>query len=228
MIRAVWMTVLAAVFGVAACTDGRDADFSRSTESPSIVDRLSGRHAKPETPPALTPELIAGLTSPALEVTLERSGTRAILSPYSDRPDHGQGIVRVWRSSDDSQIVLRDGVLISTRGLGNDLGSTQAQNMLAAIRARAPKPFRHELYVVTGVNGTQRIDLACEMRMVGVEQIEIAKQLIDTARLRANCRHGAELITYDFWVDPGGTTIWQSRQWAGPSLGYIHTRLLKS
>ncbi|MFL4469155.1 YjbF family lipoprotein [Tateyamaria armeniaca] len=177
--------------------------------------------------PALTPQFLAGLKTPTLEVTLERTGTVAILSLYSDRLDPELGELRTWRSADGSQLVFREGVLIATRGLGNDIGSTQATSMIKLLTLRTPSAGLHQIYVVTGENGTERVDLACDMTVVGPETLEIVQRLIKTLRLRAECAAGSNAVTYNFWVDPEDSTVWQSRQWAGPSLGYMKTRLLK-
>ena len=34
------------------------------------------------------------------------------------------------------------------------------------------------------------------------------------------------VVVNDYWVDPGGGLVWQSRQWGGPAMGYLRTRRL--
>ena len=228
MIKTLRASFMGAMLVFAGCAEGRDTEFSSASETRSLADRLSGQRPEPTPTPHLTPEMIAELKTPTLEVALERSGARALLSPYSDRPDLGSGLVRVWRSADGSQIVLRNGVLIATRGLGSDLESVRSNAMIRAIAGHAPVSFQHRLFVLTGGTDTERIDLGCDMQRAGVERIAIVDQSINTVHLRADCRFGVQPVTYDFWVDPQRSTIWQSRQWAGPSLGYIRMRKLKN
>ena len=42
-------------------------------------------------------------------------------------------MVEVWQSTDQVQIVLREGVLVGTKGLGGDMRSAQAQTVIAAL-----------------------------------------------------------------------------------------------
>jgi len=193
----------------------------------TIVDQWRAPRSAPETVPELTPEWIAALTTPTLEVTLERSGHVAVLTPFSERKGSSTGAVRAWRSADEAQIVLRAGVLIATRGLGNGIDSTLAQTMIRALSARAPVSGHHVLYTITSENSVNAVDLMCASQLVGAEVIDIVGTRHETRHVRVTCKWGPELKTFDFWVDPRRSTVWQSRQWAGPELGYIRTRLLR-
>lgn len=227
MIQIKYGILLVAMLFSLSCTDGSNAPFSHTAQSRSVIKRVLKPQDEFATSPAVTPQTIQALTTSALEVTLERSGHSAILVPYSDREDPNGGSVRIWRSADASQIVLRDGVLIATRGLGNDVGSTQSQSIVRSITTRRPHAGQHQIYVVTGESGTRRIDLSCDFATVGPERIEIAGRGIDTEHLRALCSGNEGKATYDFWVDPNDRTVWHSRQWAGPGLGYMRMRLLR-
>lgn len=213
------LLVLASI--LLGCSGGTDVPYAQMIGNP-----LREPSPAPEDVSKLTPQWIAALTTPALEVTLERSGRVAVLSPFSDRRDSAGGAVRIWRSADGAQIVLRGGVLIATRGLGNDVDSTLAQTMIAALSARAPVSGHHVLYTVTSENSTKAVDLSCQSKLIEDDVIDIAGRQIETRQVRVTCRWGAETKVYDFWVDAGGSTVRQSRQWAGPDLGYIRTRLL--
>lgn len=219
--------LLFASFLLIGCAGGHDLPYSEPTKPRSVSDILYPVETEPVALPDITPAWIASRTTSVLEVTIERTGNVAVLTPYSDRPDSDQGAVRIWRAADGSQIVLREGVLIATRGLGNDVESTLSRTMAALVTSRTASPGLHRLYVVTGENGTEAIDLSCEAGVLGEETIEIVGRKIATLHLRADCRHDAGVESYDFWVDRHSAVVWQSRQWAGPALGHISTRLLK-
>ncbi len=223
------MKALAAVSSLllAACSGGTDSSNSQAAQVSTYVSILRASRTPPPPPPQLTPALINRLTVSSLEVTVESTGQTAFLVPYSDRRDTGPGQLRTWRTADDAQLTLRSGVLVTTRGLGNDLGSSQADAAVKAIQSRSPISGPHKLYVKTGNNGISEIDLLCEMRTVGQGSIEIVQRTFPVLHLQENCTGTRGIITYDYWVDRRDSTVWQSRQWAGHEIGYVRTRLLK-
>ena len=54
---------------------------------------------------------------------------------------------------------------------------------------------------------------------------EVVERVYPTRRLQERCSDGkgGEVVN-DYWVDLSGGRIRQSRQWAGPVIGYIRTR----
>lgn len=227
MIYILRTSLLFATLFAFGCSGGSEAPYAEPTEPQGLLEKIRGPEIEPSVLPARTPQWIAALQSPTLEVTLERSGQVALLSPFSDRLDSSVGAVRIWRAEDESQIVLRDGVLIATRGLGHDIGSTSSKTMIAALSAREPLQGLYQLYLVTGDNGTEVLNLMCRTDEVGPEIVDIGALGYETRHVRANCASGFGDITFDFWVSQQGQTVWQSRQWAGPELGYMRLRLLK-
>lgn len=218
--------LLATIFAL-GCSGQSERPYVQPEDRRGLVDRLRGSQSEPEALPERTPQFIAGLKTPTLEVTLEQSGQVALLSPFSDRQDATPGEVRIWRAADESQIVLRDGVLISTRGLGPDIESTFSRTMVAMLSAQGSLQGLHRLYLVTGENGTEAVDLTCRTEKIDDDVIEIGARTHVTRRLRADCASDFGKKVYEFWVAPDGQTVWQSRQWAGPGLGYMRLRLLK-
>lgn len=216
----------ATVFGL-GCSGQSDRPYVQPEERSSLVDRLRGSSTEPEPLPDRTPQFIARLQTPTLEVTLEESGQIALLSPFSDRSDATPGEVRIWRAADASQIVLREGVLISTRGLGPDIESTFSRTMVAMLSAPGSLHGFHRLYLVAGENGAEAVNLTCRTKKIGDEVIKIGARTHVTRRLRASCASDFGKKEYEFWVSPNGQTVWKSRQWAGPELGYMSLRLLK-
>ena len=215
--------MFAALLGLAGCSGGPDTSNSQAAQVSTYVSILRASRATPSPLPTLTPALIDSLTVPSLEVMVEDSGLTAFLVPLSDRPDG----VRIWRSADDAQVVLRGGVLIATRGLGNDPGSAEVGAAVKAVQVQLPVSGPHELFVKTGDNGIDRIALRCESRTLGPKTIEIVQRPFAVVHLQSNCTGAGEVITNDYWVDRRDSAVLQSRQWAGPEIGYVRTRLLR-
>lgn len=212
---------------LAGCSGGTDTSNSQTAQANRYFDLLRSSRSEPDALPTLTPDLVAGLTVPTLEVQVEDTDQTAYLISFSDRTDASPGDIRVWRTADNVQIILRAGVLIATRGLGNDLGSSDTRFAVASVQKRAPVSGAHVMYFKTGENGISKVDLVCEMRAEDVQNIEIVKRAFRVVHLQETCTGSYGRIVNDYWVDHRDSTIWQSRQWAGPETGYIKTRLLK-
>lgn len=206
--------VFCAVLFLAACAGGREATFAPPPETGGSIAGAS------------QPEIVT-TTNPTLEVTLESSGRVALLAVYAKRLEADGATLRIWRTEDGAQVVLRDGVLIATRGLGNDMESADAAATVEAVRSQTPASGPHTLYVRTGDNSIAAINLACNTGRLGVEAIAMGDRASDAVHLQAVCTGSSYMIRNDYWVDPAESTVRKSRQWAGPELGYMRTRLLR-
>lgn len=227
MMRRFTYALAAATLALAGCTGGTDESSSQAAQLRTYVNIIRANRQDPAPLPTLTPALIDQLTVPSLEVTIEDRDTTAFLVPFSERRDSGPGLLRTWRTANDAMLVMRGDVLVTTRGLGNDLAGSDADAAVKAIQQRAPISGAHTVYFVDGDNQTQSIALDCEMRTVGTETIQIVQRPFTTVHLQENCTGTRGIITYDYWVDRRDGTVLQSRQWGGPNLGYIRTRRLK-
>ena len=229
MIRSAKAFTLGTALFLAACSGGRETSSSLGAALEATVtiaqDNRETRD-RPE-PPPLTRDVIDRIPAPALEVVLEDRGVTGIVVPYASRRDGRNGTITTWRNGSGSQIVLRDGVLISTRGIGNDLGSSRVDAVVQSINTRQPVSGPHNLFVLGYANYTTRIDLECEMESLGETRIEIFQRAHSVVHLRQNCVGPDGPVTNDYWVDRSSNTVWQSRQWAGPDLGYFRIRKLK-
>ncbi|GGX38771.1 hypothetical protein GCM10007385_02040 [Tateyamaria omphalii] len=212
---------------VAGCSGGTDTQTDQATKFKSLYDAFRASRTAPAELPTLTPALIDSLTVPSLEVTIENRDATAFLIPFSERQDSGPGLVRTWRSANDAQVTLRKGVIAATRGIGFDIGSVDADPAVQAIQKRTPISGDHTLYIKNGNNGIDEISLQCEMRKVADETLEIVGKSFPVVHLQENCTGWKGVVAFDYWVDRRDSTVWQTRQWSGPDLGYIRTRLLK-
>lgn len=229
MIRATKAITLGAVLFVSACSGGQETSSSLGAQLQTVITiAQENRNADTRTEaPPLTRDLINRIPAPALEVVLENRGINGIVVPYASRRDGRNETITTWRNGSGSQIVLRNGVLISTRGIGNDLGSARVTAAVQTINTGQPVSGPHNMFVKGYGNYTTRIDLECEMESLGPAQIEIVGLVYSTIHFRQNCLGDDVAVTNDYWVDRSSNTVWQSRQWAGPDLGYFQIKTLK-
>ncbi len=179
---------------------------------------------KPPDRPPLTREALKTVTISAIEVTLERRGVQAYLFLDTVRRDDGPGLITVWRSEDNATLATRNGVVIATRGLGNDLLSSSVP-----VRGDSPGPAGsgEHVQMISGLDNKElRLALECELRDLGPEPVEIVELVHPTRRLQERCEGPGGGIINDYWVDDRSGIVWQSRQWAGPGIGYLRIRRL--
>lgn len=159
----------------------------------------------------------AGITAPVLVARLQQSGISAGLLQYQ----HNRGVT-VWRSLDGALISTEDGVLLSTRGFGTDLHSIETSPLLDAFSRGDGAQYSRLFRMLDGESQIGEIRLYCRLELQGSEPVNVLGRIYNTHRVQEVCQTeegGAPVFENTYWRDSAGT-IWRSRQWAGPELGY--------
>jgi hypothetical protein len=152
-----WLIALALAVSVGACGN----DTTQPGVGKAVVASLKGRLAGGEEAPrptadqlraAITPEFRAQSgNKPLLIVTSQRVPVSSILTMFAEN-----GGVRTYLSPDQISFSLRNGVLVATRGLGDDMMSADVSDVLPRIRAGTGRAVRIHRYL----DGENRIILA--------------------------------------------------------------------
>ncbi|APG49372.1 YjbF family lipoprotein [Phaeobacter porticola] len=216
-----------------ACSRGPDAPPLQvellSNLSDRVGTRLSGGKADPAARPPLTRAGLNEIKDPYIEVTIEKNDVFAYLSRQQLRRDDSPGTVAVWRTEDNISLTLRNGVLVATRNLGNDILSSSA--LVDGQGADGPAHSGARRYHIRGLdNGAWQLDMLCARRDLGADPIEIVELRYPTRHIQERCQpsqpgRSGEIVN-DYWVDSRSGRVWQSRQWAGPNVGYLRIRQL--
>jgi len=218
---------------LAGCSGGNDVptlELEMINAGRTLIgSKIAARSAPPR--PPLTRAALDTLEGSFLEVTLERRDQLAYLYVNAQRRDGDPGKITVWRTDDDVTLAMRNGVLIATRGLGGDVISSQVQ-----VSGTAPGPAsggERVQYIRSLDNKERRLALACDLDDLGPETVVIVEQGHATRHLRETCTGGTAdgsgdigTVVNEYWVDSHNQLIWQSRQWAGPHIGYLWIRRL--
>ena len=120
------------------------------------------------------------------------------------------GPVTTWATPGGLQMMLRDGMLIQTRGLGLDLMSATVPT-LGQITAMTDHSRSH--YYLAGSDNPFRRDYTCT-----VEQGPIDKVLPNARHLIETCNGKVGFITNYYWVQ-GGKLV-KSQQWVSQGIGF--------
>lgn len=167
----------------------------------------------------ITRQAIDASPTPVLLVGIKSRNAHATLSPAGE--NHG---VVTWVTSDGISIGINQGLLVSTRGLGQDLMSANVSNVLPGIRKARGNGTRVHSYL-NGENIIEQYAFNCTYSNQGPEIIQIYGLNIRTSRIAETCKNQETNIVNQYWVS-GASHIWQSRQWIGPDLGHVFIQQL--
>jgi hypothetical protein len=183
----------------------------------------SKRNPQGERPP-LTRAVLDAVEGSYIEAVVERRDALAYLHVDTILQDQQPGQITVWRTDDNVALIMRNGVLIATRGLGGDLLSAEVP--VASNQSGPAHSGAHVMHLRTGANHQRSLSLACDLSNLGAEMVVIVEQSYNTRHLQQRCSGGGGEVVNDYWVDSRAGLVWKSRQWAGPQIGYIRFRRL--
>lgn len=209
---------------LAGCDGGTQAPGMQAQALAAARAALKARGAAAQAQPQPTRAGLDQLDGAWLEVTRERTGQVAYLYVNQTRRDDDPGQITLWRTQDDATLALRNGVLIATRGFGGDILSGSAR-----VSGDRPGPVsggERVLFLRTPNHEQTRLSLACDLADLGESRIEIVQRAHTTRHLRETCQGGGGIVTNDYWIEPRAGLMRQSRQWAGPHIGYLRLRQL--
>ncbi len=116
---------------------------------------------------------------------------------------------------------MRDGMLVSTRGLGDDLMAADARQSRAALRAGGGQARRvHE--TLDGLDRIERAEFDCTVTPKGVETVELGTRRVQARRFDEACRGAALIFDNYYWLDAAGEII-SSRQFVSRGVAYLRS-----
>ena len=214
---------------IAACSGGSDELRTQGGRYLTVVETLQNGlfHPEPELP-NVTRALLDGLTVPSLEVAVPERDGLAYLVPLISRNDANLGPLDTWTTVDGTQLTLRSGVLVATRGLGDDVTSTDRRGSIAFVTSGGGANWPLRLDIQTSTDGVVRQDFNCTGQRNGRVTLEIVELTYPVESLSEICTDSSGArIENQYFVDTRDGTVWQTRQWAGEKIGYMNTRILK-
>lgn len=229
MRRAKGLALIGACLALAACSGGSGPrQDSTLTTFSKAAKTLYDTWGQPDPQPVIvTRALLDQTPGQVMQAIPDRTGLQDFMRLVGQRRDDGPGTIEIWQSSDNAQFILRDGVLVGTKGLGGDMRSAQAGATLAGFDGQGGGGAR--LITLARGDGTaQAVAFACDMTQMGQETIQIVDQRVSTFRMQETCVYDGISITNEYWVETAGGRMRKSRQWAGPVFGYVALERLKN
>ena len=207
----------ALIAGLAAC--GNDdsgnqtnpvliaAKTAASTAARIRGDRKAPVEA-PRTPEQMAAEALRVNPGPLVMVGLESLGRTQVMAMTGQN-----GSMRTYMAPSKEAVVLRDGMVVGTRGLGNDLSVAEPQTE-ALIRAGRSGSAARVMRYFSGDGLERPLNFTCTVTP-GAKAGVVAE----------SCEgHG---IRFQNSYAPQGGHLPVSRQWLGPKLGYVTLQTLR-
>ena len=147
---------------------------------------------------------------PITRVTLPERGIDLLMFERDRRDD-----IVTFATADGSTYTFRNGILIETRGLGQDLMSSAAPTLGVLRRGEGHTRTR---FVIGPDDRTLREDFACQSTDGGAETVVIQGKSSAVRRIDEVCEGAAGRITNTYWLQ--GDVVRKSREWVSESAGH--------
>lgn len=218
---------LASLVFVGACSNQTDHGKLLKTVTAGAKSKLALRRgaktAAPASPDlaAMISESLARTSKPLAIVVVENRNSIAVVTQIGANKAY-----RTWASADRRSITTTHGVVTATRGLGFDLMSADVSGSLPTVRARKSGTTSRTLRFLDGENQTVATTYSCRTQAGGSLKIAIGEVNSPAQTVVETCRAGETSYENTYQVSPSGAVL-QSRQWLGPTNGYLITQALR-
>lgn len=163
--------------------------------------------------------LIADRNNPALIATVESRGQKGRLL----RESKING-VETWLSSDLTAMMLENGMLQGTRGLGSMLFAADLSEPMRLILS-GQTGYADRLHSnLTGNDEIETRTFRCLVETEGTSTISLEIGVTPTRVMTEDCKSLDQAFRNTYWVSTRSGAIVQARQWAGDEVGYITTQ----
>ncbi|VDS10696.1 hypothetical protein PARHAE_03914 [Paracoccus haematequi] len=187
-------------FGALAQTAGQIAAERRAADQPA---------ASAKSPQEAAAEALRVNPGPLIQVGFENLGRTQVMAMTGQN-----GAMRTFMTPSEEAVILRNGMLVGTRGLGNDL-SVAEPGTEGLIRAGGSGSGTRVMRYFAGDGVERPLQFACTVG-AGPRPGVIVE----------SCQgHGASFQN-SYMVQGGQIPV--SRQWVGPALGYVTIQTLRN
>ncbi len=200
---------------LAACGNmGSDGSVTGmlATVAKQTAAKARGEQAEPapaRDPSQMAAEALRVNPGPLILVGLERMKTTQVLAMTGQNAG-----ARTYMTKNEQALILRDGMLAGTRGLGNDLSVAEMAGSSALIRSGRSGQAQRVMRYWTGDGLERPMSFDCTVGPGPKPGV-----------ILESCQNGPAVFQNNYIVQGGRVTV--SRQWIGPNLGYVTIQELR-
>jgi hypothetical protein len=177
-------------------------------------DSVTGRtRAAPEMPPfELTSETLREMGGKGIVARIDSPSFTSPMSFYTAKDG-----VDTYTIGGILTVSLRSGVLVATRGLGDDLMAADVPS--AARLASGSGTHARRMHQFDGATSVIPLDATCNLSTSGTETLALAGQSYPTRIIVETCDSAVGRFENRYWIGKGGKIL-RSRQWISIGAGY--------
>jgi hypothetical protein len=198
------------LFSLAAC--GNEIDSVGGGDIAKSLVAVSAAKFKGATSGnlGLTRDALEQVVTPVMLATIDSRNQQALLGEVQKN----QGVV-TWSTLDDVTISFRDGVIVATRGLGNDLMASDG-SAVSRQAANKTRVYSH----LNGEDKSIRRSFSCTIMPRGAEVVEIIQISYTVSRVTERCSADGVVFQNEYWFS-SDQKMRKSRQWISEDVGYL-------
>jgi len=136
------------------------------------------------------------------------------------------GPFQYWLSVDGTHVILEDGMLHGTRGIGEGLLASDLSEPLSRLKSLQEGPSTRFHTHLTGNDEAVTRTFECEIRRTREITLSVVGGEVPTILFREDCNSLDQEFENLYWVNPQTRQIVQSRQWVGPLVSDLSTRIV--
>ncbi len=155
-------------------------------------------------------------TTPTIRVFLESRGASAVLTANSTL-----GAVTNWTDASGVSVALNQGLVVETRGLGDDMMSSDVSNSLMALKGAFGDAYYERFQTTLGGElETEFRAFQCQVSDRSATTIKISSNTVPVTRIVETCSSIGFSVSNTYWQGANGT-LWRSRQWISEGVGHM-------
>ncbi|WP_368188419.1 YjbF family lipoprotein [Aestuariibius sp. HNIBRBA575] len=173
---------------------------------------------QPQFSPRFVPLMQAD--APQLQVRFMETGLNSTLLLAQNRDG-----VQTWLAADGAGILVEDGMVMGTRGVGQGLLAVEASATRRAIRARRAGVITERFHTyLLGDDTTRTRTYQCLIETRGAANVLTENGNVPALLWAESCNSLDQSFVNLYWINPTTSRVIQSRQWIGDFSGEILLR----
>lgn len=209
----------ASLLAIAACSSSQPSALQTAKSVPAMLSN------KKPAPPVVSPQqinaLLASSGKPSSVFVIEQTTAQFIMVEVERN-----GRMQTFGSSSRQAIVVDRGKMVSTRGFGGDLMSSEEGALMAKVRSRSAGTVNYAQRFLTSDNRTITSVYECKLATGGSVPVALGAVNSKGTVVTADCSDPYVSFTNTYVVESGGYIL-SGRQWMGPTIGYMNIQPIR-
>tara|TARA_R110002094_G_scaffold2130_3_gene8981 strand:+ start:1197 stop:1856 length:660 start_codon:yes stop_codon:yes gene_type:complete len=132
--------------------------------------------------------------------------------------------IETWLTASGPSFAIEDGFLRNTRGLGDDLMSSDVSQIRAAVLGRENGTVERFMTFIGPEEQTVTRSYVCDIEVRGARDLTVNTLVVNTTLVAETCTSTDQNFENLYWLRESNGKMVQSRQWASNKIGPVVMR----